>query len=54
MKVERLGRLHQPPRIHRAGGLPSARYSGHFRSLPVEGSKAWRDAQPILSRIFSR
>lgn len=53
MRSERLGRLCQPPRIVGRAGIPVTR-SANWRALPVEGSKAWRDSQPILSRIFSR
>jgi hypothetical protein len=55
-RIERLNRLPSAPRIHRAGHAlpPSARMGATWRALPVEGSKAWRDRQPILSRIINR
>lgn len=50
--VQRLTRL-PAVRIHQRGGkLPSERYGARWAALPVEGSKAWRDRQPILSRLL--
>jgi hypothetical protein len=56
MKRESLSRLPSPPRIHRRpGSLASERYGCRWRSLPVEGSKAFQRARGgLLGRIFSR
>jgi hypothetical protein len=54
-KPERLHRLPAVRIHHRGGILPSDRYGARWRSLPVEGSKAWRDARPgLLGRLFNR
>lgn len=53
MRVERLSRLPSPPRIVGRAGIP-VRRAANWRALPVEGSKAWRDRLPLLSRIISR
>jgi hypothetical protein len=56
-RPERLSCYPGAPRIYRtghAGQGPSVRKGISWRALPVEGSKAWRDSQPLLRRIFSR
>lgn len=55
-RIERMSRLPSPGRFHTAGSSqpPSQRLGASWRALPVEGSKAWQQRQPILTRIFQR